>query len=351
MKTLITVSGMLCGSLFSEVVTVPDPHVSMPEGKTVVWSPLLQAAWDEMNRSLGGPPHKISPPNEIMKRMDSFRWQADEVLPDGAWKTWAVAATPVFFERVNREAREALGGKEGPFKMLNMDPRFLACFALLDRSVEFEVPFYRSKKVPLRFDNRHVRFFGTAGHHSARFGESVKVLHDEPRNRSYALEASCKGMDDRVVFLLPSDELDFAQACQFVREVRKSHATNSPKPIWQDSGYLRSGDRVKIPCVSLDVIHDMSGDFTQRRWHGTPLDPWQIVRAEQKTRFSLHEKGAKVRVHASIEVKPFGSPPKPPPPRHFIFDRPFFVFLWRENAKWPYLGVWVGDVSVLEPME
>ena len=31
-------------------------------------------------------------------------------------------------------------------------------------------------------------------------------------------------------------------------------------------------------------------------------------------------------------------------------DRPFFAFLWRDNADWPYLGVWVGDSSALLPM-
>jgi hypothetical protein len=38
-------------------------------------------------------------------------------------------------------------------------------------------------------------------------------------------------------------------------------------------------------------------------------------------------------------------------PRRFLYDRPFFVFLWREGAEWPYFGAWIGDESSLEPFQ
>jgi hypothetical protein len=43
-------------------------------------------------------------------------------------------------------------------------------------------------------------------------------------------------------------------------------------------------------------------------------------------------------------------PYDPPPvvPRDFHYDRPFFVFLWREGAEWPYVGAWVGDDAGME---
>jgi hypothetical protein len=76
------------------------------------------------------------------------------------------------------------------------------------------------------------------------------------------------------------------------------------------------------------------------------------MRAEQKTKFALSEKGAEARVEVSIEAGPFGPAPEPPPvtPRKFIYDRPFFIFLWRDKAEWPYIGVWVGDTTALQKM-
>jgi hypothetical protein len=67
------------------------------------------------------------------------------------------------------------------------------------------------------------------------------------------------------------------------------------------------------------------------------------------TRFELFEKGASVRVEASIEEDPFGGYSGPTTvPRRFIYDRPFFVFLWRDGAEWPYFGVWIGDATALQ---
>lgn len=75
-----------------------------------------------------------------------------------------------------------------------------------------------------------------------------------------------------------------------------------------------------------------------------------LGKAEQRVDFELTEKGAQLRVVVEHNLDPFGEPPPPPPmvPRKFVFDRPFFVFLWRDNADWPYFGAWIGDDSALE---
>ena len=79
--------------------------------------------------------------------------------------------------------------------------------------------------------------------------------------------------------------------------------------------------------------------------------PRRIVHASQKTTFALHERGARVRVVTEMSADPFGDAPRRPVvvPRKFIYDGPFFVFLWRDGAEWPYFGCWVGDAGVLEP--
>ena len=103
----------LCLPVSAGVITVPDPSSPLPEGETVVWSPLFQATWDAMNKENGGKPEKIEPPNELMARLDAFDWKADAVMPEGAWKTWAGIATPDFLNRVNMEAAQMTGEAEG----------------------------------------------------------------------------------------------------------------------------------------------------------------------------------------------------------------------------------------------
>jgi hypothetical protein len=331
------------------VVTLPDPSSKMPEGGTVVWSPLFQATWDAMNTEMGGKPEKIEPPDELMTRLDAFRWEPEKVMPEGGWKTWAGAATPDFLKHVNAEAARLTGEAEGPFKLRGEAvPGSIACFGLLDREVEFEKRFYRSAKVPLHFgaSKSPVFFFGTKGKIAREHREVVKVLAYRATDRSQALEISCKGADDKVILYLPAKPQDFATACTWIRQWRKEWQAGE----WggENDGRLHEGDELRVPYVSLDATADFSSQLTSGRFYGKPGDPWTIRRAEQKTKFELHEKGARVRVEASMEADPFGGEPLIVP-RRFIYDRPFFVFLWREQAEWPYLAVWVGDTSALWP--
>lgn len=71
----------------------------------------------------------------------------------------------------------------------------------------------------------------------------------------------------------------------------------------------------------------------------------------QRVKFALSEKGGKVRAEVEMEAMPLSAAPPPPPPvipRVFRYDRPFFVFLWRRGAEWPYFGAWIGNAEVME---
>ena len=327
----------------SGVVTVLHPEDEFDFGDTVVWSPLFQATWDVVNAELGGKPQKVDPPNGLMGKLDGFEWDAEKVMPEKDWKVWGGRATNAFLKRVNRETAEMTGEKGDVFTLVAGNPDVIACFGLLNREVEFENEFFESKKKPLAFRTgdkvENMAFFGSAGKLSGEYGDSVKVLGHS--NNWHALEVSCKKADDKVVFYLPPEALAFVDACEVVRKLRKGFV----------SGGLHEGDLLCVPYVALDVKEDLAGRLSSGRWYGKAGDPWRIGRAEQVTRFELHEKGARVRVETSVDMIPFGPAPRPPQPRNFIYDRPFFVFLWRDGAEWPYFGVWVGDTSALREFQ
>ena len=335
----------------AEVVTVPHPSEKLPVGKTVVWSPLFQATWDVMNKTLGGKPSRVEPPNGLMARLDEFKWDADKVMPEVGWKVWGGEAKKAFLETVNKEAAAMTGEAQGPFKLVEESPGRLACFGLLEREVEFETPFFRSRKVAMKFgaEKAEVSYFGVNGELSGNYGESIKVLAFRPVDGSHALEVSCKKGDDKVVFYRPPAAQDFATACKWLRQWKKDYVVNAELPGSWAERVLHEGDDVRVPYVSLETSADFSEGLQGGRFHGNAGDPWRIDRAEQVTKFELFETGARVRVEASIEADPFGGDLGPEPiPRKFIYDRPFFVFLWRDGAEWPYFGAWIGDASALE---
>lgn len=343
---------LLAGIARGEMVTLVHPAETIPRKSTVVWSPLFQATWDKLNSELGGKPDKVEPPNELMARLDSFQWKADKVMPAGSWKTWSGPATGEFLERVNKEAAKLTGESTGPFKLSQGSPNNRAAFGLLDREVSFQKEFLRSRGEPLVFrangEKTPVRFFGCRDAMSGELRESVKVLAFRPVDRSFALHVACKEADESVILYLPAKAQDFATACSWIRTWSKQAKTVKSKfGDWDDSR-LHEQDEVRVPYVDLETVADLTPKLESARVYDG--FPWRISRAEQLTRFQLHEKGARARVEVSLAAMAIAEAETPRIiPRRFVFDRPFFVFLWRDGAEWPYFGAWIGDASALKP--
>jgi len=335
-------------------LTVAHPQSAFPADRTVVWSPLFQASWDKLNETLGGPPVRIDPPNALMTNLDTFRWNARNIMPEGRWKVWGGDATPEFLEQVNREAAAITREPKGPFTLGPSSPGSKAAFGLLDREVVFETNFFRARRgMEFRLGDgtgKDVAFFGVRGEVAGEF-RSVRVLSWRPIDGSHAIQVPCKDTDDTVIFYRPAAPQDFATACLWVRNwAAAAENRQVPEGAWNDRS-LHAYDDVRIPYAALEALHDFTGDLQGLRYYQNVAVPYFISRAEQKTRFELHEKGARVRVETSLSADPFAeSKPEPPPkiPRIFAYNRPFFVFLWRKNAGWPYFGAWIGDASALE---
>ena len=220
--------------------------------------------------------------------------------------------------------------------------------------MEFQRGFFRSSKIPINFraggGEHPVHFFGVRDDAGEGFGNSVSVLAWRPADRSHAIQIRCKQADDTVILYLPANNQDFATACHWLRTWRAQSKSDAQRiGTWND-GLFHTGDEIQIPFVALESRANLTPLFGGVRYHGKngkPAMPWSITHAEQLTRFELHEKGARVRVEVSGEAA-FASPP-PTVPRQFLYDRPFFVFLWHQHAEWPYFAAWIGDASALKP--
>lgn len=332
----------------AEAAAVAHPEENLTYDKIVVWTPLFQAAWDELHRGLGAPV-KVDPPNTLMDRLDRFSWKADAVMPRDHWKVWAGNGTKELIDQANAEAALIVGEKKGPFQM-EIRPNSRIALGILNHDLVFNKPLHRSTNIPLLFHSTdgtkaQVQFFGTRGKASSAFDTVVKVLTYKPGN--HALQIQSTG-DDAAVLYLPEKPVNFNDACSKLRDWRA-------KKLAGDFGSeqdpaLHENDDVRIPALKLTNTTDFVPLLGSKRYFGKPGDPWGLHKVEQRLKFELTEKGAKLQVKAGMNADPFGAPPPPPPmiPRTFHYDRPFFVFLWRTGAEWPYFGAWIGN---REPME
>jgi hypothetical protein len=149
-----------------------------------------------------------------------------------------------------------------------------------------------------------------------------------------------------VILYRPPSDQDFATACQWLRKWRSDYQADPEKVNQWNDAHLHSADEIQVPYVSLESKADFSPRLGGIRYHGPEKIPWGISRAEQSMRFQLHEKGARVRVDTALAEAGFSDPFVEA--RRFLYDGPFFVFLWRDKAEWPYFGAWIGDDSAMD---
>lgn len=316
-----------------------------PNGVTQVWSPLFQASWDQLNERQKGALKEVMPPNDLITAMSEFQWKIKEVMPQDGYAVYAGPATREF----TKKTADSIKAK---FKV-EFDPGEVSAgaggkvaYGILRRDLKFKKKFYRSREKALTFrtgtgETREVAFFGTAGRFSGGFHDEVKVLQYDPAVKSFVLSIATDHEGESLIIFRPDQKGSFRQA---IEHVKQAVAT----PLAGPFGTLRDGslhgrDIVKIPYVTLNTETDFCGELGGDLYYeGDPV-PWNVAKAVQIVGFQLVEDGAKVRVETRAEAQPFGDAPKLPPvvPRHFICDEPFFVFMWRDGANWPYFVSWI----------
>lgn len=326
-----------------------------PQGQTLVWSPLFQASWDKLNAMHGGVPEKVVPPNKLISRLDQFQWRMDEVMPKDGYATFAGPTTQEFAQATAVKIKKQFGVEMTPSNATAV-PGGVSLYGILVRDLSFQKGFFRSRKNPLSFKDgtgatHDVKFFGTIGRHSGKYGNSVKVLDYKPLKKSFILSIVTDRVDETLIIYRPDLAMSFGKAIQQVAGAIKV-PFDGPYGSLTD-GTLHKNDTVKIPYLTLNANTFFTSQLKGARFYAGENQPWQIAQAYQITNFELFEKGARIRVETRVDDGPFGGPPPPPPrrvtyvPRNFVCDEPFFVFVWREGAPWPYFSAWIdGDAAL-----
>lgn len=337
MKFRIPALALLASAVHADIVTLAHPGDALPEKSTVVWSPLYQATWDRLHTPHGGPREKVA-------KLDLSKWDAGIVTPEDSWKTWTGPATNDFLKQANEEAVAITGEKADPFRLAAADHVDRVAFGLLDCDMEFQEMFVRSRKAPLDFRagglSRPVHFFGIRWVMSKPLSDTARVLAYRPADHSCALQLRGRKAGETIILYLPAKPQAFSTACTWLRTwLSQSHHPERAR-AWDDPS-LHLGDEIRIPSIDLATREGVI--------HHPKVEPRAVIKIKQITRFQLHEKNAHLPNETLTEMEdPFAEPQPPSHPRKFIYDRPFFVFLWRDGAEWPYFGAWIGDASALK---
>lgn len=356
-------AGSLPAEDMEDVLVSPGLEMNLPAGRTVVWTAVFPTCWWKLVESLKLQSIDLNPPSIWGQRLNALHLDSDKVLPTNAWYAAAGLASKELQASIQTEMVARMGGRMPGLDLEWRDliPGSVVACCWLKQKLDFEPKFYRAKATPMSFTMAtggkiDIEYFGTTSGLASRFSDVVKILEHDGDGTVLQLQPGQKGErlllgkrlrkpDGRPVSLL-SDAVDR------MREQRAAYERILAADDETKLGAFGWGDVLKVPVVSFEASANytkaLAGSFAAPGYR----QPMRFVQAWQIVNFDLDETGARIEAAASGAAEPFGGPPpKPPEPRLFVFDEPFFIAAWRDGAPLPYFVAHIDGSSVLRKWE
>jgi hypothetical protein len=117
--------------------------------------------------------------------------------------------------------------------------------------------------------------------------------------------------------------------------------------LWKDPDYLKDEETLQVPKLDFDLEHHY--DELTRKIVCVDAKPtsYFVADAVQFIKFILNEEGAKLRSEAAMTLYKCASF-SPPTIRHFVFNRPFLLYLTQGKDAPPYFVAWISNSEVMK---
>lgn len=349
MKHPVLLLFMVAGCLRAEIGIVAHPGIDCYSGQTTIWTGAMQVAFDRLlgaNSSMAL--DRVEPPNPLVTRMAGFSWKESAVLPKNGWFAVTGDASERLVDEANEKWQALAGGELKPFKYNGLSGG-RAAYVGMKRDFLFMKAFSPSGESRLSWgdERKPVRFFGVRGKASSDYADSVRILAFRPAERCMALQLLAKVGDDSLVLYQPAEAQPMIEAMRWVKTWRDGWDRHEGDEMGWDDKFLHRVDDLRVPEISLKAHADLGDDFKGAIWFKDSKMPHQVTQAVTDLKLEIDGLGVKFESTAAIQVDPFASGGPTEVPRRFWFDRPFFAFLWRDKAEWPYAAVWFGSAEGL----
>lgn len=366
-----------------DVVATLDAAESFRAGTSLFWSPVGQAAWDQLRAYHGVKDIQLKPHTPVADVLNAFRWEADKTLPDGT-VVFGGDDSENFREKIRAELRQKIGANAaavidaykppGPVDENTVRLHSTLMVSCISHSPRFPVSFKTwgagfqlsggSKPV--------VEGFGCQGDDAAAHADAVRVVADDMEG-TFLLALAChSGEKARSEFMLVGMNpklTNLAEGIEWMKQSLKKplpadQAVKRGNASWRYHHRLTAADHFWMPKLKTTLSCEF-GELTGKEYLETQFPNgartfWRIGQVQQLLILRMNETGVMTQAVFKVPADflstagagPSGTGPPDPIklpflPRSFLLNRPFIVALWMKGAEWPYLACWVDSESVL----
>jgi hypothetical protein len=327
----------------TETVILPYLDAPITTGTNLVYCATFQLAWNELrDRVIGGAIQLEGGPAWTSLLNEGTFSRSD--LSEDCYLAMGGRGEEGIVEAVRQAMKQRFpnAGYQVPEGL--DDARFFA-FAYLVKSLSFQQAFDRldgGLQLPFQDAARPVAAFGfdyfAAEPEAEALGRQATIL-DYRNDDDFILSLNTLSAADEIVLAKVPPGQTLRETVTAVRErIANSELVASDREF-------RDGERLVIPIIDFAV------ERTYQELTGKPLlNPgWQghsILVACQGIRLRLDEWGARLESYGVVAACESVDEP-----RHFVFDKPFLLYMKEKAAEAPYLVMWIETAELLERID
>ena len=330
--------------LLTRTAVVPTLDDEMPTDKNAIWCSSFQLAWNALRDDVIGKPVEVLGAEALAERLNRATQSKTDLEPESVYAAAGWTGQGII-ETIEKEMAARFPRHELP-DFHGYSEGILA-YSYLTAQVPFTVPFRQMKKPLVFVDSQgaetEVSGFGIWQGHLSRYAkmrEQVEILHyrcpDERHHfdqmDEYVLDLCRDTKPYRVVVAVVEPKASLDETYRYVRE---QVAQFKQREYYEQERQLRESDTLEVPEMFWEIDHrfdELIGKMVANV--GMP-----IVEARQTIRFRLDRSGAMLETEALSMIAAI--------PRHFIFNRPFLIYMQKRGAAQPFFVMWVDNAELL----
>lgn len=327
----------------TDTVVVPTLDTAMPLHNNVIWCSSFQFAWNELKDGIVKEPIHLASNQQVADLLNKAQQSKDDVSRDDCYARAGFVRDNIIGTIQSEMAQQFPGEPVPAFDDITDDTAIIA-YSFLTANVRFAIPYFENDK-PLVFnDSRNqstaITSFGIRKEDDYAYfkmRKQIKVLFfnhgSDFKLTEFALDLCKNSSPNQIILAVVEPKSTLMQTLSYVANKEKEH----PK----DKYFRRFGpnDSLLVPNIFFKITH------TFAKLEGVKLtnigyEDLFFEKAMQVIQFRLDRSGAELESQAKIAVSPI--------PKHFLYNRPFLIYMTKRGAKHPFFAMWVDNAELLE---
>lgn len=313
------------------------------------WCGTFQLVWNDMKNDVVKKDVIFTPQEEMAENLNRGEFTQDMLSEEYYFKTYGLKSLELkeqiengIKEKFNQES-DILNDFNWSESELddpdNADVRRYFFYVMLYRKFEFLQEFDKLENGKFGDKYNDIEYFGIDESTKNSVGNQIDVLYYNSKD-DFAIIVNTK-TDDEVIFCKSPQGKTFNEIYENMNKESKKYT---------GSKNFKNVDEFKAPNLTFNEKREYTELQNKEFKTADPIyDTAKIEKAIQTIKFSLDEKGGKIKSEAAIDMTMISTSvdtkPKTDEPRYFYVDDTFTIFLREKGQSLPYFAGRVEDIT------